>query len=555
MSTQTLTFIFTGITFIIYGIIAVKTRAKSTKEFYIAGGGVSPLANAMATAADWMSAATFISLPGIVSFMGYDGAVYLLGGSGGFVLLAMLIAPYLRKFGKFTLPDFIGDRYYSITARLLAVICALFISFTYLSGQMRGVGVVFSRFLEVDINTGVIIGAAIVLVYAVLGGMKGITYTQVAQYCILIFAFMVPIIFLSIQLTNNAIPFLGLGSKVAGTETYLLDKLNGLDIELGFGAFTEMRSSVINLVAMAFTMMIGTAGMPHVIVRFFTVPKVKDARLSVGYALIFIVILFISIPAVGAFTRTFLIENLQGLSYTNVPSWFKTWENIGLISFNDLNGDGIITYAKDVNINELKIDKDIMFLASPEIANLPNWVIALVAAGGLAAALSTAAGLILVISTAISRDLYKNIIHRKNKKEISDKKELRVARVGAAVAILIGVYFGIHPPGFVIETVALSFGIAASSFFPVIFMGIFSKTMNKQGAIAGMLTGLIFSISYIVYFKFMNGDPQDYLFGISPQGVGLPGMVLSFIVMFIVSSFFNKAPDSIQRNVEKIRIP
>ena len=429
MSTQTLTFIFTGITFIIYGIIAVKTRAKSTKEFYIAGGGVSPLANAMATAADWMSAATFISLPGIVSFMGYDGAVYLLGGSGGFVLLAMLIAPYLRKFGKFTLPDFIGDRYYSITARLLAVICALFISFTYLSGQMRGVGVVFSRFLEVDINTGVIIGAAIVLVYAVLGGMKGITYTQVAQYCILIFAFMVPIIFLSIQLTNNAIPFLGLGSKVAGTETYLLDKLNGLDIELGFGAFTEMRSSVINLVAMAFTMMIGTAGMPHVIVRFFTVPKVKDARLSVGYALIFIVILFISIPAVGAFTRTFLIENLQGLSYTNVPSWFKTWENIGLISFNDLNGDGIITYAKDVNINELKIDKDIMFLASPEIANLPNWVIALVAAGGLAAALSTAAGLILVISTAISRDLYKNIIHRKNKKEISDKKELRVARV------------------------------------------------------------------------------------------------------------------------------
>jgi len=554
MSTQTLTFIFTGITFLIYGIIAVKTRAKSTKEFYVAGGNVSPLANAMATAADWMSAATFISLPGILSFMGYDGAVYLLGGSGGFVLLAMLIAPYLRKFGKFTLPDFIGDRYYSNTARLLAVVCALFISFTYLSGQMRGVGVVFSRFLEVDINTGVIIGAAIVLVYAVLGGMKGITYTQVAQYCILIFAFMVPIIFLSIQLTNNPIPFLGLGSKVAGTETYLLDKLNGLDIELGFGAFTEMRSSVINLVAMAFTMMIGTAGMPHVIVRFFTVPKVKDARLSVGYALIFIVILFISIPAVGAFTRTFLIENLQGISYSEVPSWFKTWENIGLISFNDVNADGVITYAKDINVNELKIDKDIMFLASPEMANLPNWVVALVAAGGLAAALSTAAGLILVISTAVSRDLYKNIIHT-SKKELSDKKELRVARMGAATAILIGVYFGINPPGFVMETIALSFGIAASSFFPVIFMGIFSKTMNKQGAIAGMLTGLVFSISYIVYFKFMNGDPQDYLFGISPQGVGLPGMVLSFLMMLIVSTFFKKAPDFVQKNVKKIRIP
>jgi cation/acetate symporter len=555
MSTQTLTFIFTGITFVVYGIIAVKTRAKSTKEFYVAGGGVSPLANAMATAADWMSAATFISLPGIVSFMGYDGAVYLLGGSGGFVLLAMLIAPYLRKFGKFTLPDFIGDRYYSSTARLLAIICALFISFTYLSGQMRGVGVVFSRFLEVDINTGVIIGAAIVLVYAVLGGMKGITYTQVAQYCILIFAFMVPIIFLSIQLTNNPIPFLGLGSKVAGTEIYLLDKLNGLDIELGFGAFTEMRSSVINLVAMAFTMMIGTAGMPHVIVRFFTVPKVKDARLSVGYALIFIVILFISIPAVAAFTRTFLIENLQGLAYTDVPSWFKTWENIGLISFNDLNADGIITYAKDVNVNELKIDKDIMFLASPEIANLPNWVVALVAAGGLAAALSTAAGLILVISTAISRDLYKNIIYSKSKKEISDKKELRIARMGAALAILIGVYFGINPPGFVMETIALSFGIAASSFFPVLFMGIFSKTMNKQGAIAGMLAGLVFSISYIVYFKFMNGDPQDYLFGISPQGVGLPGMILSFLIMYIVSKFYKDAPKSIQKEVDNIRVP
>ena len=553
MSTQILTFIFTGFTFLIYGIIAVKTRAKSTKEFYVAGGNVNPLANAMATAADWMSAATFISLPGIVSFMGFDGAVYLLGGSGGFVLLAMLIAPYLRKFGKFTLPDFIGDRYYSDTARLLAIICALFISFTYLSGQMRGVGVVFSRFLEVDINTGVIIGATIVLVYAVLGGMKGITYTQVAQYCILIFAFMVPIIFLSIQLTNNPVPFLGLGSKMTGTETYLLDKLNGLDTELGFGSFTEMRNSVINLVAMAFTMMIGTAGMPHVIVRFFTVPKIKDARISVGYALIFIVILFISIPAVGAFTRTFLIENLQGLAYSDVPNWFKTWENIGLISFNDINADGIIAYTSDVTLNELTIDKDIMFLASPEIANLPNWVVALVAAGGLAAALSTAAGLILVISTAVSRDLYKNIVKKNN--QISDKKELAIARIAAAMAISVGVYFGIYPPGFVMETIALSFGIAASALFPVIFMGIFSKTMNKQGAIASMLAGLFFSVSYIIYFKFLGGDSDNYLLGISPQGVGLIGVPISFIFMYIASRFSEKAPDYVQENVYKIRIP
>ncbi len=553
MSAQHLTFLFTIITFFIYAIISIKAKAKSTKDFYVAGSGVHPIANAMATAADWMSAATFISLPGIFSFMGYDGAVYLLGGSGGFVLLAMLIAPYLRKFGKFTLPDFIGDRYYSTTTRALALICALFISFTYLSGQMRGIGIVFSRFLEININTGVILGALIVLVYAVIGGMKGITYTQVAQYCILIFAFMVPIVFLSIQLTNNPIPFLGLGSKVAGTETYLLNKLNGLDIELGFGKFTEMKSSVINLSAMAITMMIGTAGMPHVIVRFFTVPKVKDARVSVGYALIFIIILFISIPAAGTFTRFFLIENLQNTPYIDVPSWFKTWENIGLIAFNDLNGDGIIQYAKDINVNELKIDKDIMFLASPEIANLPNWVIALVAAGGIAAALSTAAGLILVISTAISRDLYKNII--KKDSEVSDKKELLLARVATIFAILIGIYFGINPPGFVIETIALSFGIAASSLFPVIFMGIFNKTMNKEGAIAAMITGLLFSVSYIVYFKFLGGSPNDYLFGISPQGVGLPGVILSFTVMLVVSKFYEKAPKSIQDEVDKIRVP
>ncbi|MFS4494745.1 sodium:solute symporter family protein [Maribacter sp. 2308TA10-17] len=553
MSAQTLTFIFTAITFSIYALIAVKTRAKSTKDFYVAGGGVHPVANAMATAADWMSAATFISLPGIFSFMGYDGAVYLLGGSGGFVLLAMLIAPYLRKFGKFTLPDFIGDRYYSTSARAIALICALFISFTYLAGQMRGIGVVFSRFLEININTGVIIGAAIVLVYAVIGGMKGITYTQVAQYCILIFAFMVPVIFLSIQLTNNPIPFLGLGSKMSGTETYLLDRLDGLNQELGFGEFTSMKSSVINLTAMALTMMIGTAGMPHVIVRFFTVPKVKDARTSVGYALIFIVILFISIPAIGAFSRTFLIENLQGLAYTDVPSWFKTWEEIGLISFQDINGDGIIEYSSNAGINELSIDKDIMFLASPEIANLPNWVIALVAAGGLAAALSTAAGLILVISAAISRDLYRNIINRTT--EVKEKKELLLARFATIFAILVGIYFGINPPGFVMETIALSFGIAAASLFPVIFIGIFNKTMNREGAIAAMLTGLVFSLSYIIYFKFLDGSPDNYLFGISPQGAGLPGMVLSFIVMFVVSRFYSKAPKAIQDSVDKIRIP
>lgn len=553
MSTQTLTFIFTGVTFLIYAIIAIKTRAKSTKDFYVAGGGVHPIANAMATAADWMSAATFISLPGIFSFMGYDGAVYLLGGSGGFVLLAMLIAPYLRKFGKFTLPDFIGDRYYSTPARAIALVCALFISFTYLAGQMRGIGVVFSRFLEINIDTGVIIGAGIVLIYAVIGGMKGITYTQVAQYCILIFAFMVPIIFLSIQLTNNPIPFFGLGSKMVGSETYLLERLDGLNVELGFGEFTKMKSSVINLTAMALTMMIGTAGMPHVIVRFFTVPNVKDARLSVGYALIFIVILFISIPAVGAFTRTYLIENLQGLAYTDAPSWFKTWESIGLISFNDLNGDGVIEYASNIDTNELNIDKDIMFLASPEIANLPGWVIALVAAGGLAAALSTAAGLILVISTAVSRDLYRNIIKRNS--EVNDKKELRLARIATVFAILIGIYFGINPPGFVMETIALSFGISAASLFPVIFMGIFSKTMNREGAIAAMITGFVFSVSYIVYFKFLGGSPDDYLFGVSPQGAGLPGMVLSFIVMFIVSKFYPKPPEDVQKNVDQIRIP
>ncbi|WP_109852487.1 sodium:solute symporter family protein [Aquimarina sp. AU58] len=548
---QLITAVFVGITFLIYTIIAIRNKAKNTHDFYVAGGNVHPLANAMATAADWMSAATFISLPGIVSFMGYDGSVYLLGGSGGFVLLAMLIAPYLRKFGKFTIPDFIGDRYYSDAARIAAIICTVFITFTYLAGQMRGVGVVFSRFLEVEINTGVVIGAIIVFVYAVLGGMKGITYTQVAQYCILIFAFMVPIIFLSIQLTNNPIPFLGLGSKVVESEVFLLDKLDGLNNELGFAKFTDHAMSMTNLFAIAITLMIGTAGMPHVIVRFFTVPKVKDARKSVGYALFFIVILFISIPAVGAFTRTIFIESLQGIAYSEVPSWFKTWENIGLITFNDLNMDGVIHYTKDTMVNELTVDKDIMFLMSPEVANLPNWVVALVAAGGLAAALSTAAGLILVLSTSISRDLYKSLINKKT----SDKKELTIARLASVFAISVGIYFGINPPGFVMETISLAFGIGASALFPVIFMGIFSKKMNKEGAISAMIVGLVFSVSYIIYFKFLGGAPENYWFNISPQGIGLLGIPLSFITMFVVSKFFDNAPEEVQQSVDKIRLP
>ena len=550
MDVQTLTLIFVGASFTLYAVIAYGSKARSTRDFYVAGGGVSPLANGMATAADWMSAATFISLPGIVSFMGYDGAVYLLGGSGGFVLLALLIAPYLRKFGKYTIPAFIGDRYYSNTARTLAVICATIISFTYLAGQMRGVGVVFSRFLEMSIDTGVYVGAGIVFIYAVWGGMKGITYTQVAQYCVLIFAFLVPSIFLSILLTNNPIPFLGLGDTVADGSVHFIDRLNGLEKEFGFSEFTAQHSTTLNLVAMALTLMIGTAGMPHVIIRFFTVPKVSDARKSVGYALLFITILFLCIPAVGAFARTYFLEAINHQPYANVPQWFNTWEDIGLISFNDGNGDGVIQYLADEN-NELAIDRDILFLASPEIANLPAWVIALVAAGGLAAALSTAAGLLLVISTANSHDLLK----KQFTPNISDKQELLAARICSAFAIGVGIYFGIHPPGFVMETIALAFGIAASALFPAIFLGIFYKKMNKQGAIAGMLAGLVFSLSYIVYFRFMGGDPDDYLLGISAQGVGLPGMILSFVVTLVVAQFYEAPPAGIQEMVEDMRYP
>ncbi len=557
-----------GFTFAIYIGIAIWSRAGSTKEFYVAGGGVPPLANGMATAADWMSAASFISMAGIISFIGYDGSVYLLGWTGGYVLLALLLAPYLRKFGKFTVPDFVGERYYSQAARQVAVVCALFISFTYVAGQMRGVGVVFSRFLEVDVNTGVYIGMAIVFLYAVLGGMKGITYTQVAQYCVLIFAYMVPAIFISLILTDNVIPQIGFGSTLSDG-TYLLDKLDGLGEELGFAAYTEGRSSMINVFFITAALMVGTAGLPHVIVRFFTVPKVKDARISAGYALIFIAILYTTAPAVAAFARVNLISTVSNQPYAEVPSWFKTWENTGLINFTDKNGDGLIQFYNDNNTdpaflakvehnqwqgNELVIDNDIMVLANPEIAGLPNWVIALVAAGGLAAALSTAAGLLLVISTSVSHDFIKKTVNP----SISEKGELLAARVAAAVAVVIAGYFGIHPPGYVAAVVAFAFGLAASSFFPVIIMGIFSKRMNKQGAIAGMVVGLIFTATYIVYFKLYNPEaniPENWWWGISPEGIGTLGMLFNFIVSITVSSMTPPPPQRITEMVESIRFP
>lgn len=542
-----------GITFALYIGIAIWSRAGSTKEFYVAGGGVSPLANGMATAADWMSAASFISMAGLISFMGYDGSVYLMGWTGGYVLLALLLAPYLRKFGKFTVPDFVGDRYYSRTARLVAVVCAIFISFTYVAGQMRGVGIVFSRFLEVQIETGVIIGMVIVLFYAVLGGMKGITYTQVAQYCVLIFAYMVPAIFISIMLTGNPIPQLGLGGDVADG-TPLLAKLDGMLTELGFAPYTSGTKSTIDVFFITAALMVGTAGLPHVIVRFFTVPKVKDARKSAGYALVFIAILYTTAPAIGAFGRYNMINNISNRPIAEMPRWVQNWQKTKLISIEDRNGDGRIQYVKNPDVNELTIDKDIMVLANPEIANLPNWVIALVAAGGLAAALSTAAGLLLVISTSISHDLLKNSFMP----DISEKSELIAARVAATLAVVVAGYFGIYPPGFVAEVVAFAFGLAAASFFPVIIMGIFSTRMNKQGAIWGMVIGLLFTISYISYFKFINPDanlPENWWFGISPEGIGTLGMVLNFIVSFVISRMTPPPPAHIQELVEDIRIP
>lgn len=640
MSVQVWTYIIVGATFALYIFIAIWSRAGSTKDFYVAGGGVPPLANGMATAADWMSAASFISMAGLISFMGYDGAVYLMGWTGGYVLLALLLAPYLRKFGKFTVPDFIGDRYYSDLARTVAVVCALFVSFTYVAGQMRGVGVVFSRFLEVPITWGIIIGMGIVFFYAVLGGMKGITYTQVAQYCVLIFAFMVPAIFISIQLTGNPIPQLGFGGTVEGGKT-LLDKLDGLHKELGFNAYTDGSKSMIDVFFITAALMVGTAGLPHVIVRFFTVPKVKDARLSAGYALIFIAILYTTAPAIAAFARTNLITTIQEKkAYKAMPEWFKKWEATGLIAWTDKNKDGQIQYNKlkngqaisyynqqnpknkvaneafdkkptfvgkgDVeswqklrakpgkkpqeiaflkamdrvmavagkrrdksgnpvgvhgerlllnknnpNDNELYIDRDIMVLANPEIAQLPNWVIALVAAGGLAAALSTAAGLLLVISTSVSHDLIKKQINP----NISEKNELLYARLAAAVAVVIAGLFGIYPPGFVAQVVAFAFGLAAASFFPAIVLGIFDKRMNREGAIAGMVIGLLFTIAYIVYFKFLGGTKEGWWFGISPEGIGTLGMVINAVVALVVSRNTAAPPEAVQDMVESIRYP
>ncbi len=554
MSIQSWTYILVGITFSIYIAIAIWSRVQSTKEFYVAGGGVGAWANGMATAADWMSAASFISMAGIISFAGYDGAVYLMGWTGGYVLLALLLAPYLRKFGKFTVPEFIGDRYYSNNARLVAVFCALLVSFTYVAGQMRGVGIVFSRFLEVDINTGVIIGMLIVLFYAVLGGMKGITYTQVAQYCVLIFAFMVPAIFISIQMTGNPIPQLGFGSEISdGSSTYLLDKLDNLNVELGFNEYTDNTKPLIDIFAITLALMVGTAGLPHVIVRFFTVKKVADARKSAGIALLLIAILYTTAPAVAAFARTNLLETISTKSYSEIPQWFKKWENTGLIKFDDLDNDGMIDYTND-DSNELYVDRDIMVLANPEIANLPNWVVALVAAGGLAAALSTAAGLLLVISASVSHDLIKRVYYP----EISEKGELVAARISAFFAVCIAGYFGINPPGFVAAVVALAFGLAAASFFPAIVMGIFYKKMNKEGAICGMLAGIGLMLFYMLKFKFDffgGGSSKDYWFGISPEGFGSVAMILNFIVSFAVMKFTSPTPKKIKDIVDNIRIP
>lgn len=567
MTVQTWTYILVGVTFTIYIGIAIWSRAGSTKEFYVAGGGVSPWANGMATAADWMSAASFISMAGIISFGGYDGSVYLMGWTGGYVLLALLLAPYLRKFGKFTVPDFIGDRYYSKTARIVAVLCALLVSFTYVAGQMRGVGLVFSRFLEVDINTGVIIGMAIVLFYAVLGGMKGITYTQVAQYCVLIFAFMVPAIFISIQMTGNPVPQIGMGGTLEdGSGTYLLDKLNGLSQELGFAQYTNGSKSRIDVFMITLALMVGTAGLPHVIVRFFTVKRVKDARKSAGIALFLIAILYTTAPAVAVFARTNMITTVSNQPYEDMPEWFTKWETTGLISFEDKNGDGLVQYtafAKAENghlANELTVDRDIMVLANPEIANLPAWVIALVAAGGLAAALSTAAGLLLVISSSVSHDLVKKTF----KPNLTDKQELWIARGAATVAVVIAGYFGIDPPGFVAAVVALAFGLAAASFFPAIVLGIFYKKMNKEGAIAGMIVGITLMLFYMLKFKFgifdggkeaVAGLKQDWWFGISPEGFGSIAMFVNFVVAIVVNKFTPEPPEEVQEIVENIRIP
>ena len=554
MDSQFWTYLLVGITFTIYIVIAIWSRAQSTKEFYIAGAGINPVLNGMATAADWMSAASFLSMAGLISVLGYGGSQYLMGWTGGYVLLALCLAPYLRKFGKFTVPDFIGERYYSSNARLIALICAIFISFTYVVGQMKGVGVAFSRFLEIPFENGVIIGIGIVFFYAVLGGMKGITYTQVAQYCVLIFAFTVPAIYLSLQATGNPIPQLGFGSKTMDG-VYLLEKLNQLSVDLGFEKYTDInRTTLINVFFITAALMFGTAGLPHVIVRFFTVPKVRDARISAGWALLFISILYTTAPAVAAFAKVNLINTVSNARYADVPDWFKNWENTGLLQFDDKNQDGVIQYVADSQINELTVDPDIMVLANPEIANLPAWVVGLIVAGGLAAALSTAAGLLLVISTSISHDLLKKNLNPK----ISEKGELWAARIAIAVAVVAAGLAGLNPPGFVAEVVALAFGLAASSFFPAIILGIFDKRMNKEGAISGMIVGILFTAIYIFYFKPQlggPGTPDNYLFGISPEGIGTIGMFINFIIAIIVSRFTKPTPERIKQLVENIRYP
>ncbi|MFS6536347.1 sodium:solute symporter family protein [Idiomarina loihiensis] len=562
MDIQTLTFIIVGLTFALYIGIAIWSRAGSTNDFYVASGGVNPIANGMATAADWMSAASFISMAGIVAFAGYDGSVYLMGWTGGYVLLAMCLAPYLRKFGKFTVPDFIGDRYYSQTARTIAVICAILICFTYIAGQMRGVGVVFSRFLEVDIATGVIIGAIIVFFYTVLGGMKGITYTQVAQYIVLMFAYIVPAVFLSLMMTGHVLPQTGFGGTIAdgvpGSGQFLLERLDGLSTELGFAEYTEGVRSKVDVFFITAALMVGTAGLPHVIVRFFTVPKVRDARRSAFWALTFISVVYLTAPTIASFAKVNIFNtingpDLQGVEYDNAPSWIKNWEKTGLITWEDNNNDGKMFYSGDER-NEMTIDRDIMVLANPEIGELPAWVVALVAAGGVAAALSTSAGLLLVISTSVSHDLLK----RNLAPNITDKQELFYARVAAATAIVISVYFGIYPPGFVAQVVAFAFGLAAASFFPAIIMGVFHKRMNSTGAIAGMVVGILFTFSYIVYFKFVAPElntQENWLFGISPEGIGTLGMIINFVVAVVVHKFTGDAPEEIQELVESIRYP
>lgn len=582
MSAQVLTYVFVGLTFALYIAIAIWSRSASTQEFYVAGGHVHPVANGAATAADWMSAASYLSMAGIIAFEGADGARYLMGWTGGYVLLALCLAPYLRKFAKFTVPDFVGDRYYSQTARVVAILGVVFISFTYIAGQMRGVGIVFSRFLEVDIDLGVLIGMGIVFFYAVLGGMKGITYTQVAQYCVLIFAYLVPAIYISLILTDVPLPMLGFGSTMNdGSGTFLLDKVDGLSQELGLSIFTEGSKSTIDMFFITAALMAGTAGLPHVIVRFFTVPKVRDARISAGYALIFIALLYTTAPAVAAFARLNIVDALDNRAYQDLPAWFSKWEDSGLLAWVDKNDDGLLQYRGGAaldpvkprysdtrgdlgerilknqptdNQNEVYIDRDIIVLAHPEIAQLPNWVVALVAAGGLAAALSTAAGLLLVISSAISHDLLRNTLAR----HLTDKQELRWARVSAAVAIIIAGLFGIYPPGFVAEVVAFAFGLAAASFFPIILLGIFSTRMNREAAIAGMLSGLIFTASYIIFFKFIAPEfntAEYWWLGVSPEGIGTLGMILNFLVSFIVMQMTPPPPQEVQDMVRNIRIP